>query len=105
MPSTSATPTSSPASFNTWLGAGLVLANSLLLYYLLFYYEVSENDKLLYTPLLATLVVGQLAVLAVGHTGRGRVALRVIVGVGAVAAGLLWLVLLWASAFARGFNH
>ena len=82
-----------------------MLANSLLLYYLLFYYEVSENDKLLYTPLLATLVVGQLAMLAAGHTGRRRVALWVMVGVGAAAAGLLWLALLWLSAFARGFNH
>jgi len=99
------TPLISPASFNPWLGAGLVLANSLLLYYLLFYYQVSENDKLLYTPLLATLVVGQLAVVAAGHTGRGRVALWILVALGAVAAGLLWAGLLWLTAFARGFNH
>lgn len=59
MPPTPSAAQVPPLAFNALLGAGLVLANTLLLYWYLFYYEVSENDKTFYVPVLATALAAQ----------------------------------------------
>ena len=96
---------SPPAAFNALLGAGLVLANTLLLYWYLFYYEVSENDKTLYVPVLVTAWAAQWALLAAGSARPWRVWCWVVAGLSGAAAGLAWALYWWLLAFARGFNH
>jgi len=103
-PAPSATPAPPPA-FNALLGAGLVLANSLLLYWYLFYYEVSENDKTFYVPVLATAMAAQWALLAAGSAQPWRKWFWVAAGLSGAAAGLALVGYFWLLAFARGFNH
>jgi hypothetical protein len=93
------------ARLNALLGAGLVLANTLLLYWYLFYYEVSENDQLFYGPVLATAWAAQWALLAAGSARPWRGWYWVVAGLSGAGAGLLWLGYFWLRAFARGFNH
>jgi hypothetical protein len=92
-------------SFNALLGAGLVVVNTLLLYWYLFYYEVSENDQLFYGPVLATAWAAQWALLAAGSARPWRGWYWVVAGLSCAAAVLLWLGYFWLRAFARGFNH
>ncbi|MBO2012191.1 hypothetical protein [Hymenobacter negativus] len=101
----SSPPVAPAPSFNALLGAGLVLANTLLLYWYLFYYEVSENDQLFYGPVLATSWAAQWMFLAAGSARPWRVWYWVVAGLSGAAAGLLWLGYFWLRAFARGFNH
>jgi hypothetical protein len=103
-PAPSATPVPPPA-FNALLGVGLVLANSLLLYWYLFYYEVSENDKALYVPVLVTALATQWVLLAAGSTQPWRKWFWVAAGLSGAVAGLAWVGYFWLLAFARGFNH
>jgi hypothetical protein len=98
------TPVPSP-TFNALLGAGLVLANTLLLYWYLFYYEVSENDQTFYLPVLTTALAAQWALLAAGSTRPWRQWFWGAAGLSGVAAGLAWVSYFWLLAFARGFNH
>jgi hypothetical protein len=93
------------SNLNALLGGVLVLANTLLLYWYLFYYEVSENDKLFYGPLLATAWATQWMFLAAGSARPWRVWYWVVAGLSGAAAGLLWVGYFWLRAFARGFNH
>ena len=93
------------ARLNALLGAGLVLANTLLLYWHLFYYEVSENDQLFYGPVLVTVWAAQWALLAAGSARPWRVWYWVVAGLSGAAAVLLWVGYFWLRAFVRGFNH
>ncbi len=53
----------SPA-LNAWLGAALVVANGLLFYGYFFFFDVSENDRLFYGPVLVSFLAAQWLVLA-----------------------------------------
>ena len=97
-------PGTSPA-LNALLGAGLVPANTLLLYWYLFYYEVSENDQLFYAPVLVTALAAQWALLAVVSARPWRGWFWVAAGLSGAAAGLAWASYCWLLAFGRGFNH
>jgi hypothetical protein len=103
-PSTAPAPPASTA-LNALLGAGLVLANTLLLYWYLFYYEVSENDQLFYTPVLITALAAQWVLLAVGSARPWQGWFWVAAGLSGAAAGLVWVGYCWLLAFGRGFNH
>lgn len=97
---------SQPSStLNALLGAGLVLANTVLLYWYLFYYEVSENDQLFYSPVLLTALAAQWVLLAVGSAPPWRNWFWVAAGLSGAAAGLAWVGYFWLLAFGRGFNH
>ena len=97
-------PPASP-TFNALLGAGLVLANTLLLYWYLFYYEVSENDQLFYAPVLVTALAAQWVLLAIGSARPWQWWFWVAAGLSGAAAGLTWVGYFWLLAFGRGFNH
>lgn len=103
-PSTAPVPSAAP-TFNALLGAGLVLANTLLLYWYLFYYEVSGNDQLFYGPVLVTALAAQWVLLAVGSARPWQGWFWVAAGLSGAAAGLAWVGYCWLLAFGRGFNH
>ena len=103
-PAAPVTPPASP-TFNALLGAGLVLANTLLLYWYLFYYEVSENDQFFYAPVLVTALAAQWVLLAASSARPWRVWFWVAAGLSGAAAGLSWVGYCWLLAFGRDFNH
>lgn len=103
-PSATPAPPTSPA-LNALLGAGLVLVNTLLLYWYLFYYEVSENDQLFYAPVLITALAVQWTLLAAGSAWPWQGWFWVAAGLSGAAAGLVWVGYFWLLAFGRGFNH
>ncbi len=51
-------------ALNAWLGAALVVANGLLFYGYFFFFDVSENDRLFYGPVLVSFLAAQWLVLA-----------------------------------------
>lgn len=97
-----ATPSS---AFNAWLGVALVVANGVLFYWYCFFFDISENDQIFYTPVLVSFLAAQWLVLALGSGPPFRRWFWVAFWLSAAAAGLLWAAYGYLLALAKAFQH
>lgn len=99
-------PTVTPsAELNAWLGAALVLANGALFYCYFFFFDVSENDQLFYTPVLLSFLAAQWLVLALGSAPPFRRWFWVAFGLSAGVAVLAWAGYAYLWALGAAFQH
>lgn len=99
-------PAASPSSaFNAWLGAALVLTNGVLLYWYLFFFDISENDQVFYTPVLVSFLAAQWLMLALGSPPPFRRRFWVAFGLCLGVAVLGWAAYAYLRALGAAFQH
>ena len=99
------TTTNASPALNAGLGTMLAVANGLLFYGYFFFFDVSENDRLFYGPVLVSFLAAQLLALALGSEPPFRRWFWGGFAVLLVGALLGWAAFAYIAALARAFRN